>query len=117
MTDQFNHRLGNIGNYLCNAQKILDAKVAETLQQIQQIEDTLTNVEETITDLNTTVKNTLTTAQQNLTFKTETHIEMMQHQMTNLMQTISNNCQYYESQIKHTAQKKNKPSKIPSWTR
>jgi hypothetical protein len=45
MTDQFNHRLGNIGNYLCNAQKILDAKVAETLQQIQQIEDTLTNVE------------------------------------------------------------------------
>jgi hypothetical protein len=103
MADRMNHRMGKIGNYLKDAKHHLDEKMKNINNEINRMETTVTQVEAKIDNFATTTDTIISNAYEQLSHlqqQNEQHLKAIEQKMANMSITISETCQYYESQIK-----------------
>jgi hypothetical protein len=108
MADRLNHRMGQIGNYLKDAKIQLDDKIAKINTDICVMEATVKQMEANIENFATSMDTIVINAQKQLNqarIQAEHHMNPVEQKMENMNTTISETCQYFESQVKSYCKK------------
>ena len=100
MADRFNHRLGAIGNYLKDAQSSLDDKFSAITSRLQEVENMVVNLEKVLVITQEATMAKLHNTMHDMDIQVDKHLKTIGTQLNLVTTTISETCQFYESQIK-----------------